>query len=154
MVRKLTEEDRTDFDDILLEMDVLIDDLVDLYSQTHGYGNKKELDFTPESVPAVEQFFLDFLNRNITINRSKEAMVVRLAYYYGEVLIRNIGGKWIQSEYDDDSFGNPIVEGYSKVSKVFQDPLMLCWTLAERQEEGTLSRAFRNAVKWAANSPA
>jgi hypothetical protein len=130
-------------------MDFLIEDLINLYAQSEFYQNK-ELDFGPESLTSVEQFFLDFLDDKIKLDRSTEAMVVRLAYYYGEVVVRNIGGKWVQSEHDDNSFGNPIIEGYSKTPNVFQDPLTLCWTLSERKRQGILSRAFRNAVQWAA----
>jgi hypothetical protein len=147
MPRTLTEQEREEFDDILIEMEFLISDLIDLFSRIENDRDQR-LDFSPTSLDFVEDFLLKIVDERVTLDRSREAIVVRVAYYYGEVVIRNIGGRWVQSEYDDDSFASPIVESYSKTPNVFQDPLMLCWTLCERKQRGTLTRAFQSALRW------
>ena len=52
MAHKLTDADRVAFEDILIEMDVLIEDLRSLFTQSERHRGK-QLDFSAESLTPV-----------------------------------------------------------------------------------------------------
>ena len=54
-----------------------------------------QLDFSPESLKHIDSY-LEEVRRTVQLKKNRQEMTIASGTYAGEVLIRNLGGKWSQ----------------------------------------------------------
>ncbi len=111
---KLTQKMRDDYEEFLVEIPMLLEDLQELLKKSRHYKNVK-VGFDDETLDRIESFYLAVLSGKEKIDVSQARINRIIIAYFGEALIERAGGKWILNDAKGDpSFGTPVVIDWSK----------------------------------------
>jgi len=98
----------------------------------------KEIDYSPESLERVDDFILkkSYRRPKPWDNENWRGIIQEITAYYGEVLRRNLQGKWIVRECDK-GISHPVVEFTVKAQKQDEHPftrVIKLWCERERAD--------------------
>lgn len=97
------------YEEFLVEIPMLLEDLQDLLDKSKGYRDVK-VDFEDDTLDRIEQFYLDVTDGKEKIGVSDARLGRIFIAYLGEAIIERAGGKWhLNSLEDDVAFGTPVV---------------------------------------------
>ena len=106
---KLTKKMLDDYEEFLVEIPMLLEDLDELLKNSHQYKDV-EVSFDDETLDKIESFYLDVISGKEKIYVSLARMNRIFIAYIGEAVIERAGGKWELNPMDKDpSFGTPVV---------------------------------------------
>lgn len=101
--------------------------------------NANHLDYTPESLIFIENWTL--ANKKKLPNEDSW-YIVRIAYYFGKVLMKKLGGTWmLETRLNDMDRGLAIIKGFA--GRVSSNPLRLVNNFWFKEEKGMLQKALK-----------
>lgn len=106
---RLTQQMRDAYEEFLVEIPMLLEDLQELLSKSPHYQGQK-VDFEGDSLDRIEQFYLDAIEGKENVGVSRARLNRIIIAYFGQALIERAGGNWALNEARrDPSFGTPVV---------------------------------------------
>ena len=143
---KLTQKVRDDYEEFLVEVPMLLEDLQEMLKESRGYRDVK-VGFDDETLDRIEGFYLDVLSGKEKIAVSQARMNRIIIAYFGEALIARAGGKWALNEAKGDpSFGTPVVIDWAKGETLAFSPVERRELLIENRKP-----FLRKFIAYAAN---
>lgn len=111
---KITKQNEEAFEEFLVELPLLLEDLQTLLGESRGYGGVR-VGFDDEALGKIESFYLDCLAGKEKPSVSPARLDRIIIAYYGEALIERKGGKWLLNDaVGDASFATPVVGHWSE----------------------------------------
>ena len=111
---KLTQEMRDDYEEFLVEISLLLEDLDELLAKSKRHKSQR-VAYDAESLDAIEDFYLRVLAGKEKVPISLARMNRIIIAFYGEALRNRVGGHWELCEHPTDSaFGLPVVADWGK----------------------------------------
>lgn len=111
---KLTQKMRDDYEEFLVEIDMLLEDLNRLLADSKHH-KKQRVAYDAESLDAIEDFYLKVLAGEEKIPISLARMNRIIIAFYGEALRERVGGKWeLCEDKRDTAFGLPVVANWGE----------------------------------------
>lgn len=111
---KLTHKMRDDYEEFLVEIPMLLEDLQELLEKSRRYKDVK-VGFDDKTLDRIESFYLDVLSGEEKIGVSQARMNRIIIAYFGEAVIERVGGRWDLNDAEGDpSFGTPVVIDWAK----------------------------------------
>lgn len=108
----LDREQKVTFQEFLRAARGAADDLIFLLDQ---YAEKISIDYTEESLLALEHLFWKFLRGDAKYRSAFgtiEDFANLICRYMGETIIKHTGAQWIQTEERNHRFGQPCLDGF------------------------------------------
>lgn len=122
-----------------------MDDALDEFISSAPVGVREKLDLSANSLNVLEQLVLDRYKSPAEAKPPNEAKFVDgAARYFGEVLRRNTGSKWM-IRFDDQKdvhYGKPILWG-GKIKSVADCPLTAIIAATDRRTGGYLLKIVK-----------
>lgn len=113
-MQKRTQKLRADYEQFLVEIDFLLEDLNELLANSRGYQTQR-VAYDGDSLDAIEQFYLDVLAGKETISLSQARLNRIIIAFYGEAVRERAGGNWAFCEDENDTgFGLPVVANWGQ----------------------------------------
>jgi hypothetical protein len=111
---KVTQKIRDDYEEFLVEIDMLLEDLKELLAN-RKHHKKQRVVYDAESLDVVEDFYLKVLSGEEKIPISLARMNRIIIAFYGEALRERVGGQWELCENKSDlAFGLPVVANWGE----------------------------------------
>ncbi len=108
MIQKM----QNNYEEFLVEIDMLLEDLNELLSKSKHHSEQK-VAYDPESLDAIEDFYLKVLAGEEKVSVSMERMNRIIIAFYGEAVRERAGGEWQLCENKKDSaFGLPVLANW------------------------------------------
>jgi hypothetical protein len=141
----LTPEMRAAFEEFIVEIPMLLDQLGELLESSNNYRATR-VAFDDESLDRIEQFYLDVLAGRERVDVSQARLNRMIIAFFGEAVRERVGGSWELNDVDGDpAFGTPVIvewaEAWMRISPV---------ELREQQIEGR-KPFLRDLIEYAAN---
>lgn len=131
-----------EFNHFLISIDQLIHDLKKLTVNENKYKNVN-WDFTEESIEQLDKLLEDSYSGKLKTEFNK--LVLPAIAYYGDVFIKNIGGKWILSNQENQTNRRAVLgEFFRKNNNVIQDPYGIVMSIKDGRKN-VLSQAYHSA---------
>ena len=135
-----TSKEQENFEYWLANMD---DFLIEFFN-TIPKSLATKLDYSPQSLSALEEFILDRYDVIGDIKKKKQtSMLNGLSIYLGETFRKNLGGQWdIELDDEEDAdYGVPILVGLGKDQETIA-PIYLITACIDRRKGNYLSHIY------------
>jgi hypothetical protein len=146
---KLTRKMQDDYEEFLVEIDMLLEDLGELLKKSRGYKDL-QVRFDDESLERTEKFYLDVLSGKEKVDVSLERMNRIFIAYIGEAVINRAESgraRWALNTFEaDPSFGTPVVIDWSEDDGIAISPVERRELLIENREP-----FLRDMIEYVAN---
>lgn len=105
---------KDDYEEFLVEIDLLLEDLQTLLSQSRNYKDVT-VGYDSDTLDRIELFYLDALSGKERVAVSLERLGRILIAFFGESLIQRVRGEWALNEMKDDpAFGTPVIVNWAQ----------------------------------------
>lgn len=110
----LSQKRQDDYEEFLVEIDMLLDDLNELLANSKHY-KKQRVTYDDKSLDAIEDFYLNVLGGKEEVPISDARMNRIIIAFYGEAVRERVGGVWELCQNENDTaFGLPVVANWGK----------------------------------------
>ncbi|MCR9161664.1 MAG: hypothetical protein ACE37F_35815 [Nannocystaceae bacterium] len=110
----LTQATEDAYEEFLVEIDMLLDDLGELLRRSSACEGQR-VAYDPDSLDAIERFYLGVLAGTDTVTVSPARMNRIMAAFYGEAVRERAGGTWeLCNNPHDIGFGLPVVADWGE----------------------------------------
>lgn len=106
---ELTQQMKDNYEEFLVEIDMLLIDLQELLTNSNQYKNV-QVNFDDSTLNWIEAFYLDTLSEKEQISISHARMNRIFIAYVGEAVRKRAGGQWALCDVKGDpAFGTPVI---------------------------------------------
>lgn len=133
MSKKLPKNAQKDYEEFVVEIDYMMEDLQELLDASETYRHVN-VGFDDESLNSIERFFVDAVDgkENVDVTRARLERI--FTAYVGEAVIGRAGGHWALNTVEDDpSFGTPVIIEWAREAMRIS-PVELRESLLENRE--------------------
>ncbi len=111
---KLTKKMQNDYEEFLVEIDMLLEDLNEQLANSKHFNNQR-VAYDDESLDAIEDFYLKVLADEEKVPISEARMNRIIIAFYGEAVRERVGGVWeLCKNENDTAFSLPVVANWGE----------------------------------------
>ena len=111
---KLTKKIQNDYEEFLVEIDMLLEDLNELLANSKHFKDQR-VAYDDKSLDAIEDFYLKVLAGEEKVPISEARMNRIIIAFYGEAVRERVGGVWeLCTNENDTAFGLPVVANWGE----------------------------------------
>jgi hypothetical protein len=120
---KISQEMEDDYEEFLVEIPMLLEDLQTLLSRSRNYKDVK-VNYDSDTLDRIESFYLDVLDEKEKVDVSRARLNRIIIAFFGDSLIQRAGGVWMLDDVENDrAFGTPVVINWAKGGAIRFSPV-------------------------------